>query len=337
MEKKNILVTGGNGFIGSHIVNNFVDRGYKVFVLCRRETSHNNQFMQNLQEGKIEIIQGDIKTIDYNNNFPDINYIVHVAGLVSAYGKMEHFMDINYEGTKRLLEYSKTLKNLKCFSYISSTAVYGYYGYTNLSEDAEKKPFDNPYSISKLKTEELVESFCKENKINYTILRPGNVYGEYDYTSSHEIYSRVKRCKMSICAGGNKQSCFVYAGNLAEAIVHTTLNNKCYNTDYNITDGNNETLREYLTKVANTFGVKPRFINFPAPIAKCVATLVEGFYKFLDINEAPLITKFSVWQNCADYSFSIDKLLSTGYKKKFEEDEAIQRTVDWFNSLENKQ
>ena len=335
MENKSILVTGGNGFIGSHIVNNFVDKGYKVFVLCRKNKSNNEKFMENLNNGKIEIIQNDINLVDFKD-LPDVNYIVHVAGLVSAYGKMQDFMQVNYNGTAKLLEYAKSLKNLECFSYISSTAVYGYTGYTNISEDYPKKPFNNPYSISKLKTEQLVESFCKESNINYLILRPGNVYGEYDYTSSYQIYSRVKKCKMSICAGGNKQSCFVYSGNLAEAITYTTLNSHCYNTDYNITDGNDETLKEYLTKVANAFGVKAKFINFPAPIAKCVASLIEGIYKLFRIKKAPLITKFSIWQNCVDYSFSIDKLLSTGYKKIADEETAIRSSVEWFNSQDKK-
>jgi len=147
MKTKTVLVTGGNGFIGSHIVNNFVDKGYKVFVLCRKNSSKNNLFMKNLKENKIQIIQSDINSIK-NENLPDVNYIVHVAGLVSVYGKLDTFMEINYNGTNKLLEYAKTLKNLECFSYISSTAVYGYTGYSNISEDYPKKPFNNPYSIA---------------------------------------------------------------------------------------------------------------------------------------------------------------------------------------------
>jgi len=334
MERNNVLVTGGNGFVGAHVVNNFVDKGYKVFVLCRRGKSDNIKFMENVKNGNIEIIQGDISNVDYSQFPTNINYIVHVAGLVSVYGKLEKFMEVNYNGTKRLLEGAKTLKEIECFSYISSTAVYGYYGYTNLKENDEKRPFNNPYSISKLKTEELVTEYCKKENINYLILRPGNVYGEYDYTSSIEIYSRVKNEKMSICAGGKYQSCFVYSGNLAEAIVYTTLNKNTYNTDYNITDGNDETLKEYLTKVANAFELRPKFFNFPAPLSKAVAVLIEGIYKLFRIKKAPLITKFSVWQNCCDYHFSIEKLLSTGYKKITDEKTAIKNTVEWFNSIE---
>lgn len=335
MKNKNVLITGGNGFIGSHITNKFVELGYKVFVICRRNSSDNPIFNKNVKSGKVKILQGNIKDFDYSKITQDINYIVHVAGLVSPYGKLKDFMEVNYNGTKKLLEYAKNINDLQCFTYLSSTAVYGYYGYTNLKEDAKKKPFNNPYSISKLETEKLVENFCTKNKIDYCIIRPGNVFGEYDYTSSHEIYGRVKKCKMSICAGGKYKSCFVYAGNLANAVIHTALKKEAHNTDYNVTDGENETLKEYLTLVANTFGVKAKFINFPAPIAKMVASLIEGTYKLFGIKKAPLITKFSIWQNCADYNFSIEKLLSTGYTKEYDFNTSIKKTVDWFNSIDN--
>lgn len=335
MEKQRILITGGNGFIGSHTTNKLVEKGYDVLTICRRNSSHNPLFNKNLKEGKIKIFQGDISSFDYSQ-LPEIDYIIHVAGKVSVYGDMKDFMDINYHGTEKLLQFAKTQKKLKCFTYLSTTAVYGYGGYIHLKEDAEKNPFKNPYSLSKLITEEMVVNFCKKENIDYCIIRPGNVFGEYDYTSSHEIYSRVKKCKMSICAGGKYKSCFVYAGNLANAIIHTTLNKKCHNTDYNVTDGQDETLKEYLTLVANSFGVKPKFLNFPAPLAKCVATIVEGLYKMLGIKKAPLITKFSIWQNCADYNFSIEKLLSTGYTAETDFSTAIQNTADWFNSIDKK-
>lgn len=335
MEKKKVLITGGNGFIGSHTSLKFVELGYIVYVLCRSASSENPKFNKNVDSGNIKIIQGSVVDFDYTKLNVQFDYIIHIAGKVSAYGKLEDFMKINYGGTKKLLEFASTQKYLKCFTYLSSTAVYGYYGYVHLKENDTKRPFNNPYSISKLETENLVQDYCPKHNINYLIIRPGNVFGEYDYTSSHEIYSRVKRQKMSICAGGKKLSCFVYVGNLAEAISFTTTHPHCYNTDYNVSDGQDETLKEYLTMVANSFGVKAKFTNFPAPLAKFVANIIEGTYKLFHIKKAPLITRFSIWQNCADYNFSIEKLLNTGYTIKTDFKTAIDNTVAWFNSIDN--
>ena len=335
MENKKVLITGANGFIGSHLSCRLVEIGYTVLGVYRKNASNNPKFIEYVKEGKIIPHISDFTKFNYDS-LGEVDYIFNIAGKVSAWGTLDSFMQVNYEGAKKVLEYAKKFPP-KCFCQFSSVAVYGFDGYENLPEEAEKKPFNNGYSISKLETEKLVCKECEENNIDYVIIRPGNVYGEYDYTSSNEIYGRIKKEKMLISAGGKFKSCFVYIDNLIDAVLLTTFNKQAHNTDYNVSDGNNETLKEMFTCIAKHFGVRPKFINVPGPIAKMVAILVESWYKLFKLKSTPLITKFSVWQNCADYSFSIDKLKSLGYIPKVSMDEGVKRTVDWFNStLERK-
>lgn len=327
-KQKIALVTGANGFIGSHLSCKLVEEGFKVIGLSRAEKSNNVLFNKYKEEKKIEMFIADMTSFDYSK-LPKVDYIFHIAGKVCVWGSIDSFMAVNYEGTKKVLEYAKKVKP-ECFCQISSVAVYGFYGYKNLPETGEKKPFKNGYSLSKLAVEDLVETECKNNGIDYVIIRPGNVYGEYDYTSSHEIYGRIQHEKMLISAGGKYESCFVYVGNLVDAILLTAFTPDARNTDYNVTDGHRETLKEMFTAIAKEFGVRPKFTNVPAWAAKLLATLVESFYKLFRIKKAPLITKFSVWQNCADYSFSIAKLKKVGFKPKVSMKEGIKRTVKWF-------
>ena len=328
-----VLVTGANGFIGSHLSVELVNRGFCVYGVHRRKNSKNPTYNKLVEEGKIKVIQADLGELDANT-LPKVDYIFHIAGKVSVWGKLKEFRKANCDVTTKLLEFAKNI-NAKCFTYLSTAAVYGFYGYQNITEEGEKKPFKNPYSISKLETENIVKDFGEKNNLNYVIIRPCNVYGEYDYTSSHEIYTRVKKEKMMISAGGKYESCFVYVGNLVEAILYTTFGNGTQNTDYNVAD-NNDTLKMYLTNVANEFGVRPKFTNFPAPIAKLTACLVEGVYKIFCIKRAPLITRFSVYQNCAHYSFSIQKLINAGYTPKFTTKQGIKNTVNWIKGLEDE-
>ena len=330
---KTCLVTGANGFIGSHLAVELVERGFMVYGVHRSKKSKNPKYNEYASQGKINIIQADISNLN-TDTLPKVDYVFHIAGKVSVWGKLDEFMKINYDGTKKLLEYANK-NGVQCFTYLSSVAVYGFYGYKNILEDAQKKPFKNPYSISKLKTEEMVKEYCAENDLPYVIIRPGNVYGEYDYTSSHEIYTRVQKEKMMISAGGKYESCFVYVGNLVEAILHTAFTPNARNTDYNVSD-NNDTLKQYLTNVANAFGVRAKFTNFAKPLAKLSACMVEGVYKIFLIKKAPLITRFSVYQNCADYSFSIKKLLNVGYSPKFTTELGIKKTVEWIKGLNNE-
>lgn len=325
-----VLVTGANGFIGSHLAIRLVEMGHLVYGLHRRKISNNPMYNNLVKQGKIQVVTADISNLNVNE-LPKVDYIFHVAGKVSVWGKLKDFRNINVNGTKKLLEYARNMR-VKCFTYFSTSAVYGFYGYKNITEEASKKPFKNPYSISKLETENLVQNFSTQNNLNYVIIRPCNVYGEYDYTSSHEIYTRVSKEKMMISAGGKYESCFVYVGNLVEAAIQTTFGENTQNTDYNVSD-NNDSLKTYLTNVATEFGVKPKFKNFPAPIAKLVACAVEGIYKIFFIKKAPLITRFSIYQNCADYSFSIEKLKQIGYLPKYSTKQGIKNTVQWIKGI----
>lgn len=331
--QKIALVTGANGFIGANLSCKLVDKGYIVYGIFRRNNSKNPLFNEYVNDGKIVHYQGDIRTFDFSK-ISKVDYIFHIAGKVSVYGKLKDFMEVNYYGTLNLLNYAIS-QNISNFIYYSSTAVYGF-NRKNIKEKDVKIPFKNPYSLSKLATEELVMDKCKKNNINYLIVRPGNVYGEYDYTSSYEIYKRIKREKMSICAGGKYLSCFVYVGNLNDAVIHLTKDKSTMNTDYNITDGNNETLKTLFTLIADTFGVKAKFFNFPSFLAKFTASCVEGFYKFFRIKKAPLITRFSIYQNCGDYNFSIEKLKNTGYEPTTSMEDGVRKTVEWFNGIDNE-
>ncbi|MBO4412528.1 MAG: NAD(P)-dependent oxidoreductase [Clostridia bacterium] len=284
MENKTALITGANGFIGSHLSCKLVEQGFKVIGIYRKNSSQNPLFNRYVQEGKIIPQIGDFTTFDYSK-IGYVDYIFNIAGKVSAWGSIDSFMKINYVGAKKLIDFAKQIKP-KCFCQFSSVAVYGFDGYVNLKEEAEKKPFKNGYSISKLETENMVKDECEKSGIDYLIVRPGNVYGEYDYTSSHEIYTRIKKQKMLISAGGKYKSCFVYVGNLVDAVVHLALNKDCHNTDYNLTDGNNETLKEMFTCIAKEFKVKPKFTNVPGPIAKLFAILVESWYKLFRLKKS---------------------------------------------------
>lgn len=321
------LITGANGFIGSHLACELVRRGFMVYGVHRNPKSKNEEYNKFVEEGKIRTFLGDVSGFD-TSKLPDANYVYHIAGKVSLWGELDEFMRINLGGTQNFLKYAKRC-NAKCFTYLSSVAVYGFYGYKQIEEDGEKRPFNNPYSLSKLETEKFVCQYSAENNLHYVIIRPGNVYGEYDYTSSHEVYGRIKKEEMITTGGGDYESCWVYVKNLVEAIIFTSLNEHAHNTDYNVADGNS-TLNDYLTKIALAYNVRPKFKNVPAPIAKLTAILIEGFYKLFHIKNAPLITRFTVYQNCTDYSFSTKKLEATGYKKLYSEDEAIRRTVEYF-------
>ncbi|HHT84075.1 MAG TPA: NAD(P)-dependent oxidoreductase [Clostridiales bacterium] len=329
---KTALVTGVCGFVGSAVAVKLAAQGVNVIGVDVNDKPRNKELIKLIEQGKVKIHKGDLLSFDFEA-LGSVNHVFQIAGKVSAWGDIKDFDEINVKGTKRIIDYAIKAGS-KSFLYLSSVAVYGFRGYTDLKEEDEKLPFNNPYPISKLRAETMVMNYCSENKLPYVIIRPGNVYGPYDYTSSVHIFKRIKKGTMPYIDKGKYISCFVYVDNLADAIVTAGLQEKAWNNDYNITDGFGETLHEYFCAVAQAMGVKPKFISLPAPLAKATAALVEGVYKLFKIKKAPLITKFSTYQNTADYHFSIEKARKVlGYQPQVSMEEGVKRAVQWFNEI----
>ena len=172
---KNILITGGAGYIGSHITEILIKNKKKVFIIDDLSTGYKILINKKAKFYKTNILNNKKikKIIDQNN----IDSIIHLAAVLSV-GESEKnpkkYNRINVEGTKKLLEaINKTaVKNL-IFS--STCAVYKD-GFTKASEKTKLDP-TSVYGISKLKCEKLIKTFCKKNKLNYGILRYFNVAG----------------------------------------------------------------------------------------------------------------------------------------------------------------
>lgn len=329
---KTALITGINGFVGATLALDLIAKGVTVSGVDMSDRPRNTELSKLIDEGIVKIYKGDLNTFDFDQ-LPYNDYIFQIAGKVSPWGNVRDFDYINVDGTKRVIDYAKRVGS-KSFLYLSSVAVYGFYGYRDLKEEDMKKPFNNPYSLSKLHAETMVMNYCKEIGMPYIVIRPGNVYGPYDYTSSNHIYRLIEREKMPCIDKGKYLSCFVYVDNLADAIASAGMTDSAWNEDYNITDGYGETLGEYMSSVAIEMGVRPKFMSIPSVISKVFATLVEGVYKLIRSKKGPLITRFSTYQNCCDYHFSIDKAKRKfDYSPKVSMQEGIRRTVEWYRTI----
>lgn len=172
---KNILITGGAGYIGSHISEVLIKTNKRIFILDNLSTGH-----KRLINKKAKFILGDItnkKIIKKILKNYKIDSVIHLAAALSvgeSQKKPNKYKWINIEGTKRLLSsiYNSNVKNI-IFS--STCAVYKD-GSDNVSERSKLKPI-SVYGKTKLVGEKLIKKFCKKNKINYGILRFFNVAG----------------------------------------------------------------------------------------------------------------------------------------------------------------
>ena len=172
---KNILITGGAGYIGSHIAETLIKNKKKLYIVDNLSTGSRKLINKKANFYKVDILQKDKikKIIDKNN----IDSIIHLAAsLIISEGeiKPKKYFRNNVTGTKNLLlACQNTL--IKNFIFSSTAAVYKD-GQYKVNENSIIKP-QTVYGKTKIKGEKLVQSFCKKNNINYGILRYFNIAG----------------------------------------------------------------------------------------------------------------------------------------------------------------
>lgn len=186
MSKKKILVTGGAGYLGSHICLELLANKYEVLVidnLVNSDISTINS-IQDISLKKFKFYQIDIrdqKAIEKVFSENKISAVIHLAALKSITESLENpyeYYDVNVSGLITLLKVMENYR-LKNLIFSSSAVVYGKQAIQPISEKAKLSP-ENPYAFSKSIGEEIISSLVKENKLTAGVLRYFNPAGSHE-------------------------------------------------------------------------------------------------------------------------------------------------------------
>ena len=249
-----VLVTGGAGFVGSHIVNKLIDNNIETYVLVSGFRSNKHPCTINKDAS---IVKGDLTKYDtLLNATKDIDIVLHVGGIFSHYVDKypELAIDVNIKGTWNLKKAS-SINNVNHIIYASSSFVYGDVENIPLHENSLTEPKDL-LGITKLAGEKILK-LTYLDKIDYTILRLFNVYGEYQYPD--ELYTSVlstwikqslEKKDLVIHDDGTQSLDFVYVKDVAEAFILSINNSASRNEIFNVGSGRSITMNE-LARLVN--------------------------------------------------------------------------------------
>lgn len=177
-----ILVTGADGFIGSHLVEDLVKNGYIVRAFVYYNSLNHWGWLDDLPKGilnKIEIFTGDIRDPNgVREAMKDIDIVYHLAALIAipfSYHSPDTYVDTNIKGTLNVLQAARKL-GTKRIIITSTSEVYGTARYVPIDEN---HPYQgqSPYSATKIGADRLAESFYRSFNLPITIVRPFNTYG----------------------------------------------------------------------------------------------------------------------------------------------------------------
>ncbi len=321
------FVTGGTGFIGSHLIDRLLSHGYRVRALVR-----NPKKLGFLTGLPIEIIEGDLFSNDaLEKGISGADYVYHVAGLVAAKSK-EEFYRGNRDATRNIVEITARINpTVKKFIHISSqTAVGPGSGMTPVNESTPARPLTT-YGKSKLASELEVLKF--KETIPITILRVSAVYGPRD-TATFDYFKSAYMGLELLIGFHDTYVSLVHARDLVTGIILAGEKEIANGQIYFLGSEHFYTWNEigYVTK--NVLGKKLLRVRVPKPLVFVIAG-VSGWISLF--KEKPSVLNFEKAYDltqdnwCCDITKAQREL---GYTQQVTLTEGVQETIDWY--LRNK-
>lgn len=295
-KRHNWLITGGAGFIGSHIAHLLVENGQNVYIFDNLSTG-NLTNLKDISE-KIIFIQGDITSKADISKLPkNIDYILHLAAQVSVPKSVENPKEtffINTQGTLNILEFSKDIKVEK-FVLSSSAAIYGDKTLPPCKENASPA-CQSPYALSKLQSEEMLKKYNSLYNLPTVALRYFNVFGPrqnpnsaYAAVIAKFVDCFIKKQPLTIYGDGKQTRDFVFVKDIAKANIFAALNLDNGEV-YNVAAGEHYTLLELAEILNKLFNYKAQ-INF-APARP--GDIKESFADISKISNAGFKPKYTL-------------------------------------------
>ncbi|MDD5687460.1 MAG: SDR family oxidoreductase [Elusimicrobia bacterium] len=313
-KKSLVLVTGGAGFIGSHIVDELLVRDYKVRIIDNFCTGR----LENIKHifNKIELIKGDIRDEKIvRKAMKGIDFVFHEAALRSVPRSIDDPVstnDVNIAGTLNLLVAAKNEK-VKRFIYASSSSAYGDTKELPKRETQKPQPV-SPYAVSKLTGEYYCQVFSKIFGLETVSLRYFNVFGprqdpesKYAVVVPLFIYCGLKNKPFEIHSDGKQSRDFTYIDNVVNANIlsMTAKNISGSGGVFNIACNSKHSILEIANTISKITRIKPKFIFKPKRVGDVRHTL-------------------------ADISLAKKYL---GYKPSVNFEEGMEKTIDYFREF----
>lgn len=318
---KKIFITGGTGFIGSHIVDHFANNNdYEVYALVR--DLDNPKWLKDLD---IQLLKGDLFSIPPLPS--DIDYVIHSAGCTKT-NKLRDYTKVNRDGTKSLFE---SLVTQYIFPnkiiYISSLGVTG----PSVSDEPIKESQTpcplTPYAESKLQGEE--EALKFKDKFTLIILRPGGVFGPRDTDFLH-LFKSIKKGILPAIDSNQRLASIIYVKDLVYAVELCLQKDIKSGEIFNIVNPQPYSWDEFGHMTSQILNIKLKKVIISYPIAFLIASFSHIMSKFnknpsiIDKNKLKELNETCWVANCGK------AVTQLGFQPQYSLNEAIQETLNWY-------
>lgn len=324
MHTSPVLVTGGTGFVGSHVVEQLLRDGHRVRCHVRRGRTSLG-WLSNLP---VEIVEGDIaSSTDRLALLRDVGTIIHIAGVTKA-RSLEAYRAVNVDMTRALLETS-VAHGAGRFVLISSLAAVGPSTDGSLPDELTACLPLTSYGISKLEAENVCRSYA--DRIGVTILRPPAVYGPRD-KDILEMFRYVSLGLRPVIGSRSKTLSLVHVQDLASAVVRTSLDPRAAGKTYFVSDPEPYKFSDLIGSLARIMDRRTFPLYLPAPVLYAAALGSQAVSALLGRTAVLTIEKARdllqpAWV-CSSRALSED----LGVRSSIPIEQGLRETYAWYRS-----
>ena len=311
---KQVLVTGADGFIGSHLTEMLVERGCQVRALAHYNSFNHWGWLEDVTcKNTLEIVCGDIRDPSFCRSLcQGMDTVFHLAALIAipySYLAPDSYVDTNISGTLNICQAARDM-NVSRLIHTSTSEVYGTAQYVPIDENHPLQP-QSPYSASKIAADAMAMSFFNAFDLPLTIARPFNTYGPRQ--SARAVIPTI----ISQIAAGKQQ---IQLGDVTPT------------RDFNYVEDTCQgflALAESDQTIGETVNIGSNFEISIGDTLNLIKTLMKSEVEFLFDAQRVRPEKSEVnrlWCNN-------QKLLTlTGFKPQVSLEEGLRRTIDWFQN-----
>lgn len=314
---KKVLVTGADGFIGSHLTEMLVDRGYHVKALSQYNSFNNWGWLENINcKKEVEILTGDIRDPHYCKTISkNVNIIFHLGALIAipySYLAPDSYVETNVKGTLNICQAAKE-NGISRLIHTSTSEVYGTAQYVPIDE---KHPLQaqSPYSATKIAADAIVTSFYNSFDLPATIARPFNNYGPRQSARAiiPTIITQIASGKKEIKLGDTSPTRdFSYVEDCCRGFIMLAESEKTIGETINIGSNSEISIEDML---------------------KLIKELMSSNVTFINDEQRERPKKSEVFRLWCD-----NKKIKTlvGYKPQINIRDGLKKTIDWMTQPEN--
>lgn len=311
-----VLVTGADGFIGSHLTEMLLKEGHQVKALSQYNSFNYWGWLDDISHSNLEVLSGDVRDPHYCKHISKgIDVIYHLAALIAipySYVAPDSYVDTNVKGTLNICQAAKE-NGVKRVLITSTSEVYGTAQYVPIDEKHPKQP-QSPYSASKIGADAMAMSFFNAFELPVTIVRPFNTYGPRQ--SARAIIPTI----ISQIAGGAKQ---IKLGDLTPTRDFNFVKDTC--RGFIQLASCQEAIGEEVN-IASNYEISMR------DTLELIAKIMKSDVQFVEDEQRLRPAKSEVFRLWGDNT-KIKAL--TGFEPEYSIEKGLTETINWFVKPEN--